>query len=467
MIPCIIVCQIKSKAFNLIIRNAKHFLLSNDKNGNVVSVDPDGGPNIFVNKIDYVVTKINKYTKDSIWLILFNLYILSIVIIMTKILDYIVVGGGIAGLYSNFLLSKKMNGILLEKESYFGGRVLETNFHGTIIKLGAGIITEDNKKILKLVKKFKIPINPFTSTLTTLLPKKFDMEDAVKKITKMYKINKINTKKLNVMEFLLKYFGKEFTKDFIENCEYHDFLESDVYYFIKYYKLKDMIYKKDLIYGIKWSDLVNKLVGNNCHNNSMVSKIIKDDNIFEVIVGSMEKSYLTKKIIMAVTLKPLDKLLRNIIDFSYSSYVGSVPFIRIYTYHKKKYIMKENVGGFNIVDSVLYKVIPYNDNIIMTSYADNTDAIKLKKLLDMPKNKQIETVQKLLDKVDIISNDSMIDDILIYYWDEGTHYYKPFGNNGMNKTLKMLRNPIKGIKVIGEMVSKRQGYVEGAIENVN
>jgi hypothetical protein len=45
--------------------------MSSDKNGNVVSVDPDGGPNIFVNKIitidtvDYVVTKINKYTKDS------------------------------------------------------------------------------------------------------------------------------------------------------------------------------------------------------------------------------------------------------------------------------------------------------------------------------------------------------------------------------------------------------------------
>ena len=393
---------------------------------------------------------------------------------MSDILDYIVIGGGIAGLYSNYNLCKTMNGILLEKESYFGGRVLETKFHGTMIKLGAGIVTEDNKRVLKLIKKLKIPMSTFTSSLTSLLPKKFDMKEAVKKITNMYNKNKDKVTELTVEEFLIKYLGKEFTKEFIENCEYHDFLKSDVYYFIKYYKIKDMIHQKNTMYSIRWSKMVKLLLCKNCYNNKMVTKIIKDDNIFKVfvnvvnVVNDMEQNsyYLTKKIIMAVTLKPLDKLLKNIIDFSYHDYVGSVPFIRIYTYHKKKVVMKENVGGFNIVDSVLYKVIPYTDNIIMTAYADNMDAIKLKKLLTMTKVEQIEIVQKLLDKIDIITSGSMIDDILCYYWDEGVHYYKPFGNLGMNKTIKMLRNPIRGIKVIGEIVSKKHGYVEGAIESV-
>jgi monoamine oxidase len=388
---------------------------------------------------------------------------------MTDILDYIVIGGGIAGLYSNYNLSKNKNGILLEKESYFGGRVLETKFHGTMVKLGAGVVTEDNKRVLKLIKKLKIPISTFTSTLTSLLPKKFDMKEAVKKITKVYNKNKDKVTELNVEEFLIKYLGKEFTKEFIENCEYHDFLKSDVYYFIKYYKMKDMIHQKDTMYGIQWSNLVDKLLCKNCHNNMMVTKITKDNNIFKVYTNDMknmeQSSYLTKEIIMAITLKPLDKLLKNLIDYSYHDYIGSVPFIRIYTYHKKKVVMKENVGGFNIVDSVLYKVIPYTDNIIMTSYADNKDAIKLKKLLDLSKKEQIKHVQKLLDKIDIITSGTTIDDILCYYWDEGVHYYKPFGNNGMNKTIKMLRNPIRGIKVVGEIVSKKQGYVEGAIES--
>ena len=386
---------------------------------------------------------------------------------MADVLDYIVIGGGIAGLYSNYNLSKNKNGILLEKESYFGGRVLETKFHGTMVKLGAGIVSKDNKLVLKLIKKLKIPMSTFTSSLTSLLPKKFNMKDAVKKITTMYNNNKDKVKELNMEEFLIKYLGKEFTKEFIENCEYHDFLKSDVYYFIKYYKIKDMIHQSDTLYGIMWTDLVKNLVGKNCHANSMVTKITKDNNIFKVYVDNTEQSsYLAKEIIMAVTLKPLDKLLKNLIDFSYHDYIGAVPFIRIYTYHKKKYIMKENVGGFNIVDSILYKVIPYTSNIIMTSYADNKDAIKLKKLLTMNKNEQIETVQKLLDKVNIITNNSNIDDILVHYWDEGVHYYKPFGDVGMKNTLKMLRKPISGIKVIGEIVSKKQGWVEGAIESV-
>lgn len=386
---------------------------------------------------------------------------------MSDILDYIVIGGGIAGLYCNYNLSKNKNGILLEKESYFGGRVLETTFHGTLIKLGAGIVTEDNVKMLKLIKKLKIPKSTFKSSLTSLLQKEFDMKQAVMKIIKVYNNNKDMITELNVEEFLVKYFGKEFTKEFIKNCEFHDFLKSDVSYFIKYYKIKDMIHQNNTLYSIKWSDLVKKLTNINCHTNSMVTKIIKDDKIFKVYVnGVNDVSYLTKKIIMAVTLKPLDKLLKNIIDFSYYDYIGAVPFIRIYTYHKKKYILNEKVGGFNIVDSILYKVIPYTDNILMVSYADNTDAIKLKKLLGMSKIEQIERVQKLLDKINIISNNSIITDIYIYYWDEGVHYYKPFGNNSMNKILKMLKNPIRGIKVIGEIVSKRQGYVEGAIESV-
>jgi protoporphyrinogen oxidase len=379
-------------------------------------------------------------------------------------LDYIVIGGGIAGLYNNYKLQKKnKNGILLEKESYFGGRVLETNFHGTNIKLGAGIITDDNKKILRLVKKLKIKISPFKSSLTSLLPNVFSMKDAVKNITRMYKKHKNIVKNMTVTKFLKEYFDNNFTKEFLANCEYHDFLESDVYYFIKYYKLKDMIHMNNTIYGISWTELVSKLKSSNCYNNSNVTKITKDNNIYTVKLDNGEQ-YNTKKIIMALTLKPLDILLKNIIDFSYSDYVGAIPFIRIYTYHKKKYILNSNVGGFNLVPNVLDKIIPYTDNIIMTSYADNNKAKKLKKLLNYSKTKQIKIIQKLLNETNAIKENGTIDDILVYYWNEGVHYYKPFGNLGMKRTIKKLRNPMKGIKVVGEMVSKKQGYVEGAIE---
>ena len=63
--------------------------------------------------------------------------------------DYIIIGGGISGLYMNYLLTDKYKTLLLEKNNYFGGRALNINFHGNIIRLGAGIGAPHNKSLLK------------------------------------------------------------------------------------------------------------------------------------------------------------------------------------------------------------------------------------------------------------------------------------------------------------------------------
>jgi hypothetical protein len=49
--------------------------MSTNKNGDLISVDPDGGPYICVNKVitidkkEYIVTKINKYEKIKMYYI--------------------------------------------------------------------------------------------------------------------------------------------------------------------------------------------------------------------------------------------------------------------------------------------------------------------------------------------------------------------------------------------------------------
>ena len=82
---------------------------------------------------------------------------------MNKIYDYIIVGGGIAGLYANYKLSKnKKNNILLfEAEKEFGGRTYEMKFHDSLIKTGAGIFIKDNKNLNKLLKELNIKPNTF------------------------------------------------------------------------------------------------------------------------------------------------------------------------------------------------------------------------------------------------------------------------------------------------------------------
>ena len=93
------------------------------------------------------------------------------------IYDYIIIGGGISGLYSayllNNLLNKEYNVLVLEKNNYIGGRIKDIKFHGKIIKLGAGISQEKNKNILNLLKKCKISYT-IAKANKTIIGKKID-----------------------------------------------------------------------------------------------------------------------------------------------------------------------------------------------------------------------------------------------------------------------------------------------------
>ena len=60
-----------------------------------------------------------------------------------------------------------------------------------------------------------------------------------------------------------------------------------------------------------------------------------------------------------------------------------------------------------------------------------------------------------------------VDDVEICWWEEGVHYYKPFGKHTMAQVIKKLTKPTKGIYVIGEITSKKHGWVEGAIQSVD
>jgi monoamine oxidase len=388
-----------------------------------------------------------------------------------NILDYVVIGGGIAGLYSNYKLAKKgLDGILLEKESDFGGRVYEMNWHGSIIKLGAGIMADHNHQLLELLSKLKIKVSSFNSDVKTWFGYQFDMNQAIKQIKSKYKQEKYNIEGLTMKQFLVKYFKKKFADQFIENCEYRDFLESDPGYFIKYYTIDDMSHDSYKVLIIRWGELVEKLVLPNCKSNNPVISIKKSGNNF--IVKTKESSYLTKQIYLALTLKPLDKLIKNLIDFKYSDYIGTVKFARIYTYHSKPYDLGltslTSLSNYNLVPGPLQKIIKISPNILMVSYSDGVNAKYWKTKTQI---KKVETALKKLEHVlqnqNVKLNITKIDDIEIGYWDEGVHYYKPVIGTSINKLINRLSKPAKNIYVVGEIISKKQGWVEGAIESVN
>jgi monoamine oxidase len=65
------------------------------------------------------------------------------------------------------------------------------------------------------------------------------------------------------------------------------------------------------------------------------------------------------------------------------------------------------------------------------------------------------------------NKDITINSIKKFFWEEGTHYYKPLiGYKSRKEFIKEAQHPKNNIWVVGEVVAERQGWVEGALSSV-
>jgi monoamine oxidase len=55
-----------------------------------------------------------------------------------------------------------------------------------------------------------------------------------------------------------------------------------------------------------------------------------------------------------------------------------------------------------------------------------------------------------------------------FYWNYGTHYYTPLSSefSSREEFIKKAQMPTENIFVVGELVSRNQGWTEGAFESV-
>jgi len=146
--------------------------------------------------------------------------------------------------------------------------------------------------------------------------------------------------------------------------------------------------------------------------------------------------------------------------------------LRLYGKFDKKStsIMQEYVKYYTIVPGPLQKIIPINPSkgVYMIAYSDNINAIALKdNLKNTPDNRALycELIEQCLG---IPSGSLHLIAIKDFYWPIGTHYYSPLKNNfnNRNEFLKKAQHPEKGMLVVGEAVSRYQGWAEGALMSV-
>ena len=377
------------------------------------------------------------------------------------IYDYIIIGAGFAGLMSYKKLKEKnpKNKILiLEKNNDIGGRMNTEMFYGVSVNIGAGIGRKHKDKLLiNLLNELKIKYNEGRFDIKYLC-KKINIQDCVNRLLKNY-----NKQTCTFKEYGESILGSKYYKEFVTNLGFSDFNNSDIHDVLYKYGLEDNYINFKTIY-IPWHQLIEKLRNNDTVFNQNVINITFNKT-FYTVTCQRDTEILAKKIVIASTIDTIKKLLPK--EEIYKQIHGQ-SFLRVYGKFNKEsnLIIKDIINRYTIVDSPLQKIIPINleNGIYMIAYCDNENAKKFKhNTLNNNSNREVfaKEVMKALN----IKNELKLIGIRCYYWNIGTHYNSPLRDyKNRDEFLEKARHPQENIYVVGEVVSKNQGWTNMILE---
>ena len=399
--------------------------------------------------------------------------------------DIIIIGGGIAGLYSAYNIQKmsphcKLLVLESYKKKWLGGRISNEMFQGVQVVTGAGVGRKEKDYLLiDLLKELKIPYSDckvshnYAPTIQNIC----NVKKTLLLLKSEYKKSTTQYQKKTFKEFATSILGVDAYKQFTVCSGYTDYENEDVYDTLYNYGFEDN-YGDWTSLRIQWKtliDTITKKIGlHNIKTSNTVSKIDTLSPYNFVIHTDQGPTYSCNKVIIATTIKSVLKIVPGASDKnSIYQQIHGQTFLRVYGKFSKSStsIMKQLVTGQTIVPGPLKKIIPMDTEkgVYMIAYTDNEDAISLKKYLEnTPENRNIFC--ELLElSLGIPVGTLHLNAITDYYWPIGTHYYEPLRGpyKNRNEFIKAAQHPMPGMLVVGEMISKNQGWTQGALESVD
>jgi hypothetical protein len=393
-----------------------------------------------------------------------------------KIYDVIIVGSGMSGLYTAFLLKKynpDISLLILEREQ-LGGRANTESFYNTRIVIGAGIGRLKKDKLLaKLLRHFHMPIDTFDVNHRVAVSKYVDVDKTMNTLKKIYKDENIFEKRPRTFaSFAKSSLGAPIYDRFIHSAGYTDYIHEDAYETIFEYGIEDNLggWKA---FSVPWHELgqsmANSIGMKNFLFNSNVTSISYTSDLVSVRTLN-EKTFVGKKVVIASTIDTI----RHLIPRPIYNDIEGQPFMRVYGKFDKasSAILRELIPIMTYVDFPIQKIIPMDaeKGVYMIVYNDNDNALILKSKTE----NTVETrmfYERLLEKILRLPRDTLhLLGIRAFYWNIGTHYYKPLKANAAYQTreefIYKAQRPEKNIFVVGELISRNQGWTEGAFESV-
>ena len=390
-----------------------------------------------------------------------------------SIYDYIIVGGGISGLFMAYKLADTGKDILLlESSNRLGGRIYTKKEKGVQFELGASRVSANHTKTMNLINELDLQED------LVKLSDKINYEVKGPKLNfftlakELQEGSKLYTRKylqgVNLLQLCVDVLGYDSAKLFQNKLGY----DSEFEHLNAHQALKS--YKKDLFTACDYFVMKNGLT---TITDTLATLLEEKKNVkvkLEVNVTDIGKNYILidKKKTHGSTILccvPYDSLksFPKLKDTEEIHSVKPIPLLRIYAKYPKG---KNGKVWFHnlprtITDNYIRHIIPidYESGLIMISYIDDQYARMWQSLAKLGNKILIDHLHTEIKEV-LGKNPPKPEFITSYYWSAGVHMWKPGFN--INETYEKVLKPFpeERIYVVNEAYSKHQCWIEGSLD---